>query len=34
MITLDCLPPNLLTGVAGGVSPLTEIPEAGMDLDA
>lgn len=33
-ITLDCLPPNLLTGVAGGVSPLTDIPEAGMDLDA
>lgn len=33
-ITLDCLPPNLLTGVSGGVSPLTEIPESGMDLDA
>jgi len=33
-ITLDCLPPNLLTGVAGGVSPLTDIPETGMDLDA
>jgi len=33
-ITLDCLPPNLLTGVAGGVSPLTEIPETGLDLDA
>jgi two-component system response regulator PilR (NtrC family) len=33
-ITLDCLPPNLLTGVAGGVSPLTEIPESGLDLDA
>jgi two-component system response regulator PilR (NtrC family) len=33
-VTLDCLPPNLLTGVAGGVSPLTDIPETGMDLDA
>jgi two-component system response regulator PilR (NtrC family) len=33
-ITLDCLPPNLLTGVVGGVSPLTDIPDAGMDLDA
>jgi len=33
-ITLDCLPPNLLTGVAGCVSPLTDIPETGMDLDA
>jgi len=33
-ITLDCLPAQLLTGVVGGVSPLTDIPEAGMDLDA
>jgi len=33
-ITFDCLPPNLITGVAGAVSPLTDIPDAGMDLDA
>ena len=33
-ITLDCLPPHLITGVHGGISPLTDIPEGGMDLDA
>lgn len=33
-ITLDCLPPNLVTGVQGGIMPLTEVPDAGMDLDA
>jgi two-component system response regulator PilR (NtrC family) len=33
-ITLDCLPPNLITGMSTTVSPLTDIPEAGMDLDA
>jgi two-component system response regulator PilR (NtrC family) len=33
-ITVDCLPPNLLTGVVGGISPLTDIPATGMDLDA
>ena len=33
-ITLDSLPPQLLTGVAGGIAPLTDIPETGMDLDA
>lgn len=33
-VTLDCLPPNLVTGVQGGVMPLTEVPDAGMDLDA
>jgi len=33
-ITLDCLPPNLITGVPGGISQLTDIPESGMDLDA
>jgi two-component system response regulator PilR (NtrC family) len=33
-IALDCLPPNLVTGMSGSVTPLTDIPEAGMDLDA
>ncbi|HKL25181.1 MAG TPA: sigma-54 dependent transcriptional regulator, partial [Desulfuromonadales bacterium] len=33
-ITLDSLPPNLVTGVQGGVMPLTEVPDSGMDLDA
>jgi two-component system response regulator PilR (NtrC family) len=33
-ITLDCLPPHLMTGVSGGIAPLTDIPESGMDLDA
>jgi len=33
-ITLDCLPPNLVTGMSGSVTPLTDIPETGMDLDA
>ena len=33
-VTLDCLPPNLVTGVQGGVMPLTEVPDSGMDLDA
>ena len=33
-ITLDCLPPNLVTGMSGSVTPLTDIPESGMDLDA
>jgi two-component system response regulator PilR (NtrC family) len=33
-ITLDCLPPNLLAGAPGTLSPLTEIPATGMDLDA
>ncbi len=33
-ITLDCLPPNLLTGMSSSVMPLTDIPETGMDLDA
>ncbi len=33
-ITLDCLPPNLLTGISSTVMPLTDIPETGMDLDA
>ncbi len=34
VITLDCLPPNLVTGMSGSVTPLTEIPDSGMDLDA
>ncbi len=34
VITLDCLPPNLVTGMSGSVTPLTDIPESGMDLDA
>ncbi len=34
VIALDCLPPNLLTGVQNGVMPLTEVPDSGMDLDA
>jgi two-component system response regulator PilR (NtrC family) len=33
-ITLDCLPPNLVTGMSGSVTPLTDIPDSGMDLDA
>ena len=33
-ITLDCLPPNLVIGMSGTVTPLTEIPETGMDIDA
>jgi two-component system response regulator PilR (NtrC family) len=33
-ITLDCLPPNLVTGMSSSVMPLTDIPETGMDLDA
>jgi len=33
-ITLDCLPPNLVTGMSSSVTPLTDIPESGMDLDA
>lgn len=33
-LTLDCLPPNLVTGMSGSVTPLTEIPDSGMDLDA
>ena len=33
-ITLDCLPPNLLNGGSGAITPLTEIPATGMDLDA
>ncbi len=33
-ITLDCLPPNLITGMSSSVTPLTDIPETGMDLDA
>ncbi len=33
-ITLDCLPPNLVTGMSTSVTPLTDIPETGMDLDA
>ncbi len=33
-ITFDCLPPNLVTGLQSGVMPLTEVPDAGMDLDA
>jgi len=32
--TLDCLPPNLVTCMSGSVTPLTDIPETGMDLDA
>jgi two-component system response regulator PilR (NtrC family) len=33
-ITLDCLPPNLVTGMSSAVTPLTDIPDTGMDLDA
>ena len=33
-ITLDCLPPNLVTGMSASVTPLTDIPDSGMDLDA
>ncbi|MDT8444828.1 MAG: sigma-54 dependent transcriptional regulator [Desulfuromonadales bacterium] len=33
-ITLDCLPPNLVTGMSSAVTPLTDIPDSGMDLDA
>ncbi len=33
-VTLDCLPPNLVTGMSGSVSPLTDIPDTGIDLDA
>ena len=33
-INLDCLPPNLVTGMSGTVTPLTDIPDTGMDLDA
>jgi two-component system response regulator PilR (NtrC family) len=33
-ITIDCLPPNLVIGMSGTVTPLTEIPETGMDIDA
>ena len=33
-ITLDSLPPNLVTGMSTSVTPLTDIPETGMDLDA
>ena len=33
-ITLDCLPPNLVTGMSGSVTPLTDIPDSGMDLEA
>ncbi len=33
-ITLDSLPPNLVTGMSSSVTPLTDIPESGMDLDA
>ena len=33
-ITLDCLPPNLVTGMSSSVTPLTDVPDAGMDLDA
>jgi two-component system response regulator PilR (NtrC family) len=33
-ITLDCLPPNLVTGMSSSVTPLTDIPDTGMDLDA
>ena len=33
-ITLDCLPPNLITGMSSSVTPLTDIPDTGMDLDA
>ncbi len=33
-ITLDCLPPNLVTGMSSSVTPLTDIPDSGMDLDA
>jgi two-component system response regulator PilR (NtrC family) len=33
-ITLDSLPPNLVTGMSSSVTPLTDIPETGMDLDA
>ena len=33
-ITLDCLPPNLVSGAAGSVMPLIEVPDGGLDLDA
>ncbi|PLX72857.1 MAG: Fis family transcriptional regulator [Desulfuromonas sp.] len=33
-VSLDCLPPNLVTGMSGTVTPLTDIPDTGMDLDA
>ena len=33
-ITLDCLPPNLVTGMSSSVTPLTDIPDSGIDLDA
>ncbi len=33
-ITLESLPPNLVTGMSSSVTPLTDIPETGMDLDA
>jgi len=33
-VTLECLPPNLVTGMSSSVTPLTDIPDAGMDLDA
>jgi two-component system response regulator PilR (NtrC family) len=33
-VTLDCLPPNLVTGMSNSVTPLTDIPDSGMDLDA
>ena len=33
-ISLDCLPPNLVTGMSNSVTPLTDIPDSGMDLDA
>lgn len=33
-ITLDCLPPNLVTGMSSSVTPLTDVPDSGMDLDA
>ena len=33
-VTLDCLPPNLVTGMTNSVTPLTDIPDSGMDLDA
>jgi len=33
-VTLECLPPNLVTGMSSSVTPLTDIPDSGMDLDA
>ena len=33
-ITLGCLPPNLVTGMSSSVTPLTDVPDSGMDLDA